>query len=63
MQAYQTNTEERTEEQIALARATAQMRAAFQAKAPGALELADEHMRRLSIVRAETLRNHGRRLY
>ena len=55
--------ESRTEAEISLKRATEQMRAAFNAKAPGALEFADEHLRRVSIVRAETFRSHGRRIY
>ena len=52
----------RSEERIKLDRAREQMRAAFNAKAPGALEFADEYVRRQGIYEA-ALKNTGRRLY
>jgi len=62
MQDTTTTIEARTEERIKLDRARQQMTAAFAAKAPGALEFADEYVRRQGIYEA-TLKNTGRRVY
>ena len=62
MQTTTPTIDSRSEAEIALDRAREQMRAAFNAKAPGALEFADEYVRRQGIYEA-TLKNTGRRIY